>query len=132
MIIGVSELDVQRLCLAIREDCPNIDHMFIRDEEGQLYLFAHGIERGMVIVNGMEQEPWEHVHDYFFDGEHEEPLHELEDVKVICCCSANMEWGEFPYGVNVTPLIETPYPVRQWFHKRKDGLYDIEVYENRD
>ena len=132
MIIGLSEFDVQRLILAIREDLPHIDNMFIRDEEGQLYLFAHGIERGMLIVNEMEQEPWEHVHDYFFDGENEEPIHELENVKVVCCYSANMEWYELPCGVNVTPVMETPYPVWQWIHEREDGLYDIEVYENRN
>ena len=130
MIIGVSELDFQRLMLEDNKDLPYIDHAYIRDEEGQLYLFAHGIGVLGLIVNGEVQEPGGHIHDYFFNEKGEE-LREPEDIKIVCCLSADMDWDgyETSFGTKVEPVIETHNAVSQWIHEREDGLYDIEVYE---
>lgn len=125
MIIGVSELEFHRLMLAIRDDVPHIDHAYIRDGEGQLYLFAHGNKEFGLIINGEPQEPWEHIEDYFCTRS------EPEDVKVICCQSAYMEWDDTGFGTKVEPVIETTHVVSQYIHKREDGLYDIKIYENR-
>jgi hypothetical protein len=99
-----------------------LDHVFVRDTKGQLYLFTHGDEWGCTTFDEYE--------DIIELVDQEDK----EDVIVVCCYVDRMILGKTVMGYEVRPISENAEgELGNLLSKNEDGWsYDLQIYNAND